>query len=381
MLSVAHVNYTFDRDLTDPEALLARYATLTGWSDALRTAGARVTVVQRFHRRAILERGGVTYLFTPSPIVDLARMRARIDLAHVNGLIFPAQTWALRHVLPSRCPIVIQDHGSQPFDARRRFLGGGRRVRRRLLGAADAFLFASTEQGDAWKAAGFITPRQRVYEVMPASTSFAPVSRDRARAASGISGSPAVLWVGRLNANKDPMTVLNGFERCLTMTLTGATLTMVYGENDLLGAVRARIETSSLLRARVRLVGATAHEELPAFYSAADLFVVGSHHEGSGYSLIEACACGAMPVVTDIPSFSAITGRGAVGALWRPGDSAGFAHALAAAGAKNLEAARAAVVSHFKRTLSWPVIGRRAMDIYHEVASARSAPHGLAAER
>jgi glycosyltransferase involved in cell wall biosynthesis len=381
VINVVQINYTFDRGLVDPEALLALYPTLTGWSDALSAAGARVTVVQRFHRRAIVERGDVTYIFTPSPIVDLARMRSRIDLAHVNGLIFPARTWALRQALPSPRPIVIQDHGSLPFSARRWFTRGRRRVRRWMLGAADAFLFASMEQGDAWKAAGLVAPRQRIYDVMPASTSFAPVPRDRARASSGISGSPAILWVGRLNANKDPLTVLNGFERCLATTLPGATLTMVFSERGLLPAVRARVEVSSLLRERVRLVGAIAHHDLPSFYSSADLFVVGSHHEGSGYALIEACACGATPVVTDIPSFRAITGRGAIGALWQAGDAAGFAHALAAAGAKNLEAARAASLRHFERALSWPVVGCRALEIYRDVASTRSATHGLAAGR
>jgi len=377
-VNVAHVNFQCDRDLAEPEALLARYTTLTGWSDALTAAGARVTVVQRFGRRATVVRGGVTYVFTPSPIVDLGRLRSTIDLAHVNGLVFPAQTWALRQLLPSRRSLVIQDHGSQPFSAQG-LLGRGRRwLRRSMLGTADAFLFASMEQGEAWKAVGLIAPQQRVYDVMPASTSFAPVSRDRALLSSGIAGSPAILWVGRLNANKDPLTVINGFERTVSTTLPGALLTMVFSENDLLAAVRARIEASSVLRDRVRLVGAVAHDDLPAFYSAADVFVVGSHHEGSGYSLIEACACGATPLVTDIPSFRAITGRGAIGALWPPGDAAAFAHALAAVCANDLDAARAATVRHFQRTLGWPVIGRRAMDVYREVASARWAIHGLA---
>ena len=49
---------------------------------------------------------------------------------------------------------------------------------------------------------------------------------------------------------------------------------------------------------------------------AADLFVLGSHREGSGYSLIEALACGLPPIVTDIPSFRSLTGAGVVGALW-----------------------------------------------------------------
>src|SRR5439155_2639928 len=128
----------------DPDALLARYRTLTEWSDALTGAGARVTVVQRFARRVVLTRDGVTYLFAPLPHLALARIRQSIDLAHVNGLIFPTETWWLRQILPARSAIVVQDHGGEPGDAR-----GGRLARLRhslgriLRGAADAFLFAA----------------------------------------------------------------------------------------------------------------------------------------------------------------------------------------------------------------------------------------------
>ena len=62
------------------------------------------------------------------------------------------------------------------------------------------------------------------------------------------------------------------------------------------------------------------HADMPAWFSAADLFVVGSHHEGSGYALMEACACGAVPVVSDIPTFRLLAGG--AGALWPPGDAA-----------------------------------------------------------
>ena len=81
------------------------------------------------------------------------------------------------------------------------------------------------------------------------------------------------------------------------------------------------MSASPALARRVRLVGYVPQEKLPAYYSAADIFVLGSHHEGSGYALIEACACGAVPVVTRIPPFRAITGDGARGALWPPGDA------------------------------------------------------------
>src|SRR5438876_111648 len=55
------------------------------------------------------------------------------------------------------------------------------------------------------------------------------------------------------------------------------------------------------------MLGHVLHFRLAAFYSAADLFVLGSHDEGSGYAVLEACACGASPVVTDIPSFRRMT--------------------------------------------------------------------------
>ena len=81
---------------------------------------------------------------------------------------------------------------------------------------------------------------------------------------------------------------------------------------------------------------------------AADLFVLGSHREGSGYSLIEALACGLPPVVTDIPSFRSLTGGGAVGKLWPCDDPRALCEALV--GARFDPATRAAVRAHFDRS-------------------------------
>ena len=182
-------------------------------------------------------------------------------------------------------------------------------------------------------------------------------------------GSPALLWVGRLNANKDPLTVLDGFERSLS-ALPAATLTMIYAAEDLLPAVRERIEQSTVLRERVRLVGTVPHARLPEFYSAADLFVLGSHHEGSGYALMEASACGAVPVVTDIPTFRLLTG-GVVGALWTPGDAAAFSRALVEVSRRDLDAERAKLATYFASELSWEAVGRRAVEIYEDVVNRR----------
>ena len=113
------------------------------------------------------------------------------------------------------------------------------------------------------------------------------------------------------------------------------------------------------------------HRQMAAFYSAADLFVLGSAHESTGYSLLEACACGAIPVVTSIPSFQAITDKGAVGVLWPHGDSSACAQALVDAAHRDLTEERQHVLHHFERHLSWPVVGTRAREIYEDVRAHR----------
>lgn len=236
--------------------------------------------------------------------------------------------------------------------------------------AVDAFLFAVPEHAQAWREAGFIGA-QPVFTVMPASTDVRPVTRSDARSISGMTGAPALLWVGRLNANKDPLTVLAAFEQ-FASRVPDATLTMIHHTDELLAPVRDRIVGSATLRDRVRLVGAVPHEQMSTYFSAADIFVVGSHHEGSGYSLMEALACGAIPVVTNIPTFRALTGvwhvsgtcQTPVGHLWAPGDVDGCVKALLAVDA----AERWRVIEHFERNLTWEAVGRRAVGIYEEVA-------------
>jgi glycosyltransferase involved in cell wall biosynthesis len=238
----------------------------------------------------------------------------------------------------------------------------------------DGFLFTAAKQAEPWRQAGLISAEQAIYEVLESSTMLRPIERERARLTAAIEGSPSVLWVGRLNATKDPMTVLAGFEKALE-SIPEAVLTMVYGDEELLPDVQRRISESAALSRSVRLVGRVPHSRMAAFFSAADLFVLGSVHEGSGYALVEACACGVTPVVTDIPSFRAITGNQSIGLLWKPRDAEACARALAAAAHCDLTEGRRHVARHFERTLSWSAVGQRAVAIYEEALSMRRAEH------
>jgi glycosyltransferase involved in cell wall biosynthesis len=384
-MRIVHVNYVYDSDLVEPEALLARYSTLTGWSEALAAADdSQVVVVQRFGSNARLSRNHVDYVFcadgapgAPSPLTRRSRLQravveARPDLVHVNGLEFSLQTMFLRRSLPSATAVIVQDHASgsprakdwSPVHSLRRF------VRRWAMGSADAFFFTAADQANPWRLAGYIAPQQPVYQVPEASTAVRPVSRTVARRETDLKGDPALLWVGRLNANKDPLTVIDAFAHALT-ALPGATLTMIFATDDLLPAVRERLSGSSQLAERIRLVGRVPHDRMAAFYSAADIFVLGSHQEGSGYALLEACACGLPPVVTDIPTFRVITDEGAIGALWTPGDVKACASALRRVARRDRPAGRERVIGHFDRSLSWPAVARSARAAYLEACARR----------
>jgi glycosyltransferase involved in cell wall biosynthesis len=383
-MHIAQFNFVFDEDLASADALCDRYSTLTGWSEALLAAGAgRVSIVQRFHSAASFSRRGVEYTFYVdgrggrprawSSSRSLARIirELDVDVAHVNGLNQSIDTWKLRRMLPPHAALVVQDHASAAPSEATNVVGALKRaVLRRFMRAPDAYLVSTDAQAAPWRAAGLIAENQATHAVLEASTSMRPLPRAEARSRSGVEGSPALLWVGRLNANKDPLTVVEGVEQVL-QTCPAARLTMAYQTTDLLPAVEARLAKSNRLGQAVRLVGRVPHEDLSAFYSAADVFVLGSHHEGSGFAVLEACACGAVPVVTDIPSFRRMTADGKMGRLWTAGRPQDLSRALVEVVRTDLPALSARVTEHFERNLSWQAVGTNAVTAYRTVLGAR----------
>jgi glycosyltransferase involved in cell wall biosynthesis len=382
LLRIVQVNAVYDPQLRTPDALLDRYATLTDWSTAIAAAGATVLVAQRFSAAAKVVRDGIPYEFVkddqppwmstdgaPSSLIE-AVVRAQPDVVHVNGLIFPALVGALRRALPEPVAIVVQHHGGE-FPVR----GSGpvgmwrRRAWRQGLEAADACSFTAGDQAQAWREAGVLGP-QRVIEVVEAGTRIRQVPRERARTATGVSGSPLILWVGRLTANKDPLTVLDGLDLALPL-LHEARVTFVFSEQMLGDRVAERIKSSAVLRDRVSLTGHVPHDEIANYYGAADYFISGSHAEGSGYALIEAMACGLVPVVTDIPSFRTIAG--AAGVFWPAGNAVAFSAALLDACSRELASQREKVQRQYVDVLSWEAIGARTVTAYRDLVERRGA--------
>jgi len=236
-------------------------------------------------------------------------------------------------------------------------------------------LVSSPGQASEWRSASVVPSRVPIADVMEASSDLRPMPAPDAVMLSGVSGNPAVLWVGRLNENKDPLTMLDGFSLFLNVC-PDATLHMVYNAGTLRDAVNERIERDPRLAARVRLVGAVPASQIAAYYSAADIYVSASRHEGSGFAAIEAMACGATPVLTDIPPFRVLTDSGRVGALWRRGEPQRLCDVLASVAAESGASMRARVRAQFDSALSWDVLGRRAVGIYRDVVQRGQARQG-----
>ena len=379
-LRIVQANAVYDPSAKTPDALLDMYRTLTEWSAAVSAAGAQVSVVQRFHSATTVEREGVTYELTtdshppwlstkaaPAEFVA-AILRQSPDVVHINGLIFPQLVAALRKAIGNRTAIVVQHHGGEFPVHGTGPIGLWRRMRwRGGLGAADAISFTAREHAEPWRAATVLGD-QRILEIVESGTMLRHVDRGRARSAIGITASPLILWVGRLTTNKDPLTVLDGLEQALP-ALPGAHVVMLFGDDTLFVPVDTRVRASAMLRDRVTLAGRITHEELPNYYGAADVFVSGSHSEGSGYALIEAMSAGVVPIVTDIPSFRVIAGD--CGMRWSPGDAHAFAEALHTVCNGSLDEHRRCVAAQYDRALRWEAIARRTVDEYQALVDSK----------
>lgn len=376
-IQVVQLSFFSDPEQRPAAQLLEAWPTLVDVADAVRRSGIRVSVVQASSHRERIARDGVHYHFLPfgegqrtlpanAALAELLRSVAP-DLVHVHGLGFPRDVLALASLAPG-VPIILQDHANRPPRIWRR----GRW--RRQMSVAAGVAFCALEQARPFARARLLGPAIRLYEIPESTSRFAPGDRREARRVTGLDGDPGVLWVGHLNANKDPLTVLEGV-RIAARELPGLRMHCCFGAAPLLGEVRHRIEADRELRTRVRLLGRVPHAMIEQLMRAADLFVLGSHHEGSGYSLIEALACGLPPVVTDIPSFRSITGGGAVGRLWPCGDAEALGANIRAVAAAVAPELRAAVRAQFDLELSSDSLGRKLAAMY---VDALERKHGSA---
>jgi len=251
-------------------------------------------------RPLALGRGSSAYSTRPvRDLVRLGRAAAGFDV-----LLFPSLvTW-----FPTRgTPSVVGLHdahvarfGSLVLPSRRARAAWRLKQSLALRRADRLFTVSESALADLEKHLGLTSERVEVVPPAPDPV-FWPREKETARTTSLVEGE-FLLYAGGINPHKSVETLLDACARlgrsCPPLVLVGPL------EEDeahsAAAATRGRIERLGL-EERVLLPGFVDDETLASLYSTATLVVVTSLGEGFGLPAVEAAACGAPVVLSDIP--------------------------------------------------------------------------------
>jgi glycosyltransferase involved in cell wall biosynthesis len=379
-LHVIHVGFFCDPHDRDGETLLRDWPTLRDVAVAVARSGVEISVVQAAARDETITRDGVVFHFVADKQGALSRIPrfsasvsvprrliARVrsmepDVVHVHGLHYPRALRRLGRVLGDT-PIVVQDH------ATRAPRGWRARIWRALCRRLSGVIFTSRDLAQPFVDAGVFSQDLPIFEVLESSVHFTPGDQQSARRDTGLDGDPCFLWTGHLNENKDPLTALAAFAEAVPQ-LPDARLWCCFGTAPLLKQVEEYIADHPGLADRVTLLGQRPHSEMEQLFRAADFFVQTSHRESTGYSLIEALACGTPALVTDIPASRKITANGTVSSLTPVGDAHALATAMVAWAQRDRLACRRAARDWFEEALSFERMGGELRAAYESVVRA-----------
>jgi glycosyltransferase involved in cell wall biosynthesis len=359
MKKFVFTSYASAPEYDQPERWLDRIRGYTGILENLNRTN-KVIGIERINYQGELEHKGVQYIFMrfsnkverfPFRMHRLIK-KMKPDVVFINGFIFPLQIIQLKLKLGKGVKILILHRAEKPFNGVRKYL--------QVIAdkCVNGYLFASAEYGKEWMNKGIIKKPGKIAEIMQASSRFVVGDKAAARAALSIAGEPVYLFVGRLDPNKDPLTIVKAFIQFLSLQPL-ARLYMIYQDDQLLKQVQELIEADQKAMERIHLVGPVPHDQLQDWYNGADFILSGSHYEGSGVSVCEAMSCGCIPLVTDIASFRRMTGPGKCGLLFEPGNAASLLDVLVKSQQLERVQERDRVLQQFKEELSFEAIARK----------------------
>lgn len=145
------------------------------------------------------------------------------------------------------------------------------------------------------------------------------VDTDRFRPDPTVTPIPGrICFVGRLDTEKNLAALLEAMTH-----LPGASLTLI-GQGNHQAQLEAYARQHNLT---VEFLGRVPNTELPALIQQAQVFILPSLYEGHPKSLIEAMACGAAVVGSDVQGINTVIDHERTGLLCTP-DAAGIAAAL-----------------------------------------------------
>jgi glycosyltransferase involved in cell wall biosynthesis len=261
------------------------------------------------------------------PLLDLTRLARTVARARLDAFLFPSvYTW-----FPApRTPSVVGLHDLIPDDFPELTLPTRRarafwRLKQSGAVRLAARLFTVSEASRAALASRLRLAPERIAVVPEAPDPvFAPRTGEEALSELGTvglrPGEPFLLYAGGISPHKDVETLLAAYAELRErprLVVAGA-----LDDDPYLSAaagVRGRISDLGL-GSCVLLPGYVSDEQLACLYSAAGAVVLPSLAEGFGLPAVEAAACGAPVVLSDIPAHRETMGEAAL--YFEPRDAA-----------------------------------------------------------
>jgi glycosyltransferase involved in cell wall biosynthesis len=142
----------------------------------------------------------------------------------------------------------------------------------------------------------FAIPEAARRSFYPASSSEITAARERL----GVEGE-FILCVGTVEPRKNLLNLIRAFEELVTKNFTSLQL-VIAGKPGWLSNELDTYLAGSPIKQRVLFTGHISDDELRALYSSCLVFVYPSLYEGFGLPLLEAMACGAAVVTSNVPS-------------------------------------------------------------------------------
>lgn len=295
--------------------------------------------------------------------IGLPRYLRRHDFELFHGTNFEVP-------LRKTCPTVVTIHDLSmllyPHTQERKYV---RRAQRRLpsMAGAATMIITPTEsvRDEVHRHLGI--PLERIVAVPEAARScFHRLEAEQTAATRARLGihDDFLLFVGTVEPRKNLANLLRAFEEVLRVRERPLQLVIAGRKGWLVDDLFASLKQTPAA-SRIIFTGYLADHDLCALYSSCAAFVYPSVYEGFGLPPLEAMACGAPVIASDIPAIREVVG--AAGSLFSPASVPDLTRALvelldAPAATKELASAGGKRVAEF----SWARTAAATRDIYAE---------------
>ncbi|GAC1592187.1 MAG: glycosyltransferase family 4 protein [Chitinophagaceae bacterium] len=371
MIKVVDIVYHSHHEFKNPQEVLEKHKPTLGFIDFIKDR-VSYTVIRHLNYAGKESINGTGYAFFKRtnaawqiPFSTHRYIKSiDPDIVLVHGFIFPLQVIALKRLLGKKCAIVLQHHADQPARSARKIF---QKIADRYV---NAYLFSSEDISIPWLQHKIIHTKNKVVALAGASASIEKKDKASCKQKLGLTSNSNFLWVGRLNENKDPLTVLKAFQQHLPINPSAA-LFIIYQTEELLAPVKEFINKSECLHNHVHLIGKIPPAGLAEWYNAADFFISGSHAEAAGYALLEAMSVGCIPVVSCIPAYKKILNDGKTGFMFQPGDEQGLLKVLNRLVNIDINLYSARVETYFHQKLGFKNIADDMFNLFRQLHSVK----------